>query len=101
MRTSIKQIYQSYKNIYIDDNIDDNIEDNKPIKPVKIPKTEKEIIKIYYEKSKDKIAKHQKEYIQNRNIPVYRIKLILKMINDKDYINKTIKTILDKYNINK
>lgn len=34
----------------------------KPIKPLKIPKTEKEIMKTYYEKSKDNIAKHQKEY---------------------------------------
>ena len=43
MRTSIKQIEQSYKKI----DIDDNIEDAKPIKPVKIPKTEKEIMKTY------------------------------------------------------
>jgi hypothetical protein len=95
MRTSIKQIDQSYKKI----DIDDNIEEAKPIKPVKIPKTEKEIMKTYYEKSKDKIAKQQKEYRQNRNIPAYRIKLVRKLNNDKDYINKTTKTILDKYNI--
>ena len=95
MRTSIKQIEQSYKKI----DIDDNIEDAKPIKPVKIPKTEKEIMKTYYEKSKDKIAKQQKEYRQNRNIPAYRIKLVRKLNNDNDYINKTTKAILDKYNI--
>jgi ribosomal protein L39E len=71
----------------------------KPIKPLKIPKTEKEIMKTYYEKSKDKIAKQQKEYRQNRNIPAYRIKLVRKLNNDKDYINKTTKAILDKYNI--
>ena len=56
-------------------------------------------MKTYYEKAKDKIAKQQKEYRQNRNIPAYRIKLIRKLNNDKDYIHKTTKAILDKYNI--
>jgi hypothetical protein len=96
MRTSIKQLEQSYNKI---DNIEYEIEEPKPIKIVKLPKTEKEIMKSYYEKSKDKIAKQQKKYRQNRNIPAYRIKLVRKLNNDKDYIHKTTKAILDKYNI--
>ncbi len=96
MRTSIKQIELSYNKL---DDIHLEIDDPKPIKLVKLPKTEKEIMKSYYEKAKDKIAKQQKEYRQNRNIPAYRIKLIRKLNNDKDYIHKTTKPILDKYNI--
>jgi hypothetical protein len=96
MRTSIKQIELSYNKL---DDIHLGIDDHKPIKLVKLPKTEKEIMKSYYEKAKDKIAKQQKEYRQNRNIPAYRIKLIRKLNNDKDYIHKTTKPILDKYNI--
>lgn len=96
MRTSIKQIDQSYNKI---DHIDEDIQEARPIKKIKLPKTEKEIMKTYYEKAKDKIAKQQKLYRQNRNVPAYRIKLIRKLNNDKDYITKTSKAILDKYNI--
>jgi len=95
MRTSIKQIEQSYNKIDFDDFIHEPISINPP----KIPKTEKEIMKTYYDKAKDKIAKQQKLYRQNRNIPAYRIKLLRKLNNDKNYINKTTKAILDKYNI--
>jgi len=96
MRTSVTQIEKHYKKL---DDIQYEIEEPKSIKMVKLPKTEKEIMKTYYEKAKDKIAKQQKEYRQNRNIPAYRIKLIRKLNNDKDYIHKTTKAILDKYNI--
>jgi len=97
MRTSLKQIEHFYKKIDINDNIKE--EDVIPIKPVKIPKTEKEIMKNYYEKTKDKIAKQQKQYRLNRNVPAYRIKLLRKLNTDNDYIHKTTKFILDKYNI--
>jgi hypothetical protein len=95
MRTSIKQIDISYKK----NDINQIIEEPIPLKPVKIPKTEKEIMKNYYDKAKDKIAKQQKEYRINRNVPPYRIKLLRKLNTNKDYINKTTKIILDKYNI--
>jgi hypothetical protein len=56
-------------------------------------------MKNYYDKAKDKIAIQQKQYRINRNIPPYRIKLLRKLNTDKDYIHKTTKIILDKYNI--
>lgn len=98
MRTSIKQLEKNYKKI---DTLPHNIINPNPIpiNVVKFPKTEKEIMKSYYEKSKDKIAKQQKIYRQNRNIPAYRIKLLRKLNTDKNYINKTTKEILNKYNI--
>lgn len=95
MRTSIKQIDISYKK----NDINEIIQEPIPLKPVKIPKTEKEIMKNYYDKAKDKIAIQQKQYRINRNIPPYRIKLLRKLNTDKDYIHKTTKIILDKYNI--
>ena len=101
MRTSLEQIEKSYKKLKKYDKRKSKNDEAKPIKPVKQPKTEKDIMKSYYEKSKAKIAEQQKQYRTDRNVPAYRIKLLRKLNNDKDYISKTTKSILDKYNIKK
>ena len=101
MRTSLEQIEKSYKKLKKYDKRKSKNDEAKPIKPVKQPKTEKDIMKSYYEKSKAKIAEQQKQYRTDRNVPAYRIKLLRKLNNDKDYFSKTTKSILDKYNIKK
>ena len=97
MRTGIDMIIGNYRKIDTNDVILPKIDIEEP----KLNAVEAERIaqKKYYENNKGKIAEQQKEYRTKTNNPSYRVKLLRKLNTDSEYINKTSKEILDKYNI--
>ena len=99
MRTGIEMIRGNYRKIETNEII-------LPKKDIQEPKLnaiqlERVAQKKYYEKNKQQIAEQQKEYRAKVDNPSYRVKLLRKLNTDAEYITKTSKGILEKYNITK
>ena len=99
MRTGTDMIIGNYRKI----DTTHVILPQKDIREPKLNAIELERIaqKKYYEKNKQQIAEQQKEYRIKSNNPSYRVKLLRKLNTDSEYITKTSKGILEKYNITK
>ena len=98
MRTGIQYLERNYKKIDKDIVILHRIEVKEPNEYSSIEK-DKIAQKRYYDNNKEQIARQQKEYRQRTNKPSYRVKLLRKLNADSNYINKTSKQMIDKYQI--
>jgi hypothetical protein len=101
MRTCIEMIRGNYRKL---DTINEIISIPKmEITEPKLDTIELEKIakKKYYEQNRKKVLVQQKEYRDKLKNSSYKIKLLRKLNLDSNYINKTSKKILDKYNITK
>ena len=97
MRTGIIYLEKNYKKLECNEVILPKIAVTEP--KLNCIELEKISQKKYYEHNKEKIAEQQKEYRAKSNNPSYKIKLLRKLNTNSEYIKKTSKEILDKYNI--